>query len=201
MSMAIESLALHDFEDRAARAISRRKLQINAHDLIELLSDLGDASAPITQPDRDFLTTYAGLTDADLTDEVVAGIDAAIAANRAHASVEVRRMSLTTKDVATMLKMAPANVRRAVADGTLYSVKPTADSHHRFPSWQFIGDRHLPGLREVIGALPNDYHPLEVAQFMEETAEALRNMSPSQWLSGGGNIADVVALADGRSWE
>ncbi|MGO1802865.1 MAG: helix-turn-helix domain-containing protein [Microbacteriaceae bacterium] len=199
--MAIESLALHNFEDRAAKAISRRNLQINPRDLVALLADLVDTSAPTTQPDRDFLTTYAGLTDADLTDESVSGVDASISVNRARASVDVQMDSLTTQDVAQMLNMDPANVRRAVTDGTLYSVKPTPGSHHRFPKWQFVGDRALPGMREVISALPDDYHPLEVARFIAEPAETLRNMSPAQWLAGGGNISDVVALADGRSWE
>lgn len=199
--MSIESLALHNFEDRATKAILRRKLQINTRDLIALLADLVDTSAPTTQPDRDFLTTYAGLTEADLEDESISGIDANISANRARASMDVQRDSLTTQDVALMLNMNPANVRRAVLDGTLYSVKPTPGSHHRFPEWQFVGDRPLPGMREVISALPDDYHPLEVARFFAEPAETLRNMSPAQWLAGGGNISDVVALADGRSWE
>ena len=199
--MTLESHALHDFEERAAKAIARRKLQIGTQDLIRLLTDLGETSPPVSGPDRDFLVEYAGLTDAELSDEALAGIDATIGANRARASVEVQNESMTTQEVAQLLGMAPANVRRTVTEGALYSVKPTPSSHHRFPKWQFVDNRPLPGLREVIGALPEDYHPIEVAQFMLEPTDALRSMSPYQWLSEGGRVVDVVHLADGRSWE
>ena len=100
-----------------------------------------------------------------------------------------------------MLGMAPANVRRAVAEGALYSVKTSPASHHWFPRWQFPHRHALPGLREVIGALPSNYHPVEVEEFMTAESDDLRGMSPLMWLAGGGDVAQVVTLADERSWE
>lgn len=199
--MTIEAPTLFDFEERVRGALSRRNLPIDANEFIAVLAELGDTSAPTTAPDLNFLTAHAGVTAEDLTDDALRAVDATIAANRARANVVVAAESWTTDHVAKTLGMAPANVRRAVVEGTLYSVKPTPGSRHRFPSWQFVHGRPLPGMREVISALPQDYHPLEVKEFMTEPAESLRGMSPVQWLSEGGAVSEVVALADGRSWE
>lgn len=201
MTANIESTEFQDLEQRLEKAILQHQLDIKAHDLISLLADVGDASTPTTTSDREFLTQHAGLTDADLSDENVGKVDMVINANRSQAAVEVQRHTLTTQEVAHKIGMAPANVRRSVMVGTLYSVKSSPGAHHRFPDWQFVDDRPLPGLREVISALPNDYHPLEIADFMTEPAETLKNMSPVRWLSAGGDIDNVVALADERSWE
>lgn len=66
---------------------------------------------------------------------------------------------------------------------------------HIFPRWQFTDDGPLPGLRRVLAALPVDYHPLDVAQFMTSDNEALRERSPAQWLANGGSVQTVADLA------
>ena len=158
-------------------------------------------SAPLTRSDRDFLTAYTGLSAEDVTQEAVDAADAEIAANRSAAAMDVKEKSFDTQEVAAALKMAPANVRRAVRDGALFSIKTSPAGHHLFPKWQFPYGRALPGLNAVIGALPRSYHPLEIEEFMTEESEALRGMSPATWLDEGGNLADVVTLADEMAWE
>lgn len=201
MDMTLEAPTLYDFEQRVRETLARRKLPIDAKEFITVLASLGDASAPTTAHDHDFLIAHAGLTEDDLSDDALRVADATIAANRAHANKTVANESWKTETVAEKLGMIPANVRRAVAEGAIYSVKPTPGSHHRYPAWQFINGRPLPGMREVITALPDDYHPLEVKDFMTEPVDALRDMSPVQWLAEGGAIDDVVTLAQGRGWE
>lgn len=199
--MTIESVAINDWEDRLSKSISLHGFSITARDIITILADAAEPSAPTTLHEQDFLTEYAGLTEEDLTPQALSAVDVEIAANRAVAARDVQAASLTTQQVADMLGMAPANVRRSVTEGTLYSVKTSPGSHHWFPLWQFPHRRALPGLREAVSALPRNYHPVEVETFMTEESEALRGMSPVAWLAGGGDVSDVVALADERAWE
>lgn len=199
--MSIESVAFAEWEDRLNKAISSHGLPIAARDIIEVLADSAEPSAPLTAHDHEFLTTHAGLAAADLTPEALSAVELEIGSNRARAAQDVRGRSYDTQQVAAMLKMAPANVRRCVANGTLYSVKTSPGSIHLFPNWQFPHNRMLPGLRDVILALPNNYHPIEVEAFMTERSEALRGMSPVEWLASDGAVAAVSSLADERAWE
>lgn len=199
--MSIESAAIYEWEDRLSKAISRRGLSVSPQDFLAVLSDVADHSAPLTRGDKDFLTTYTGLSDEDLTQEAVDAADTEIAANRSAAAKDVKEKSYDTQEVAAVLKMAPANVRRAVREGALFSVKTSPAGHHLFPRWQFPYGRALPGLNAVISALPRSYHPLEIEEFMTEESEALRGMSPVTWLAEGGNVDEVVTLAEEMAWE
>lgn len=199
--MSIESIAISEWEDRLKESIRRHGLTISSREFMAVLADVAEPSRPITLPERAFLTEHAGLSDEDLTTEALREVDAEIARDRAVAARDVQSESLNTQQVAEMLGMAPPNVRRAVTEGALYSVKTSPGSHHWFPEWQFPHRRILPGLREVISALPRDYHPIEVESFMTEASDELRGMSPVIWLANGGDVAEVVALADERAWE
>lgn len=199
--MAIESVVINEWEDRLTKSISLHGFSITARDIMLVLADASEPSAPVTLLEKHFLTEHAGLTDEDLSPQGLLVVDVEIAGNRAVAARDVQNASINTQEVAEMLGMAPANVRRAVTDGSLYSVKTSPGSHHWFPLWQFPHRRALPGLREVISALPRNYHPIEVETFMTEESDALRGMSPVVWLAGGGDVAEVVALADERAWE
>ena len=59
----------------------------------------------------------------------------------------------------------------------------------------------LPGLPEVLRALPDDLHPLEVSGFLTGRRPELRlrgrDQSPVEWLVRGGDVAEVVAAAEG----
>lgn len=196
-----DSVAITEWEDRLGKAINRHGLAVTPRDIIAVLADAAEPSAPVTATERDFLTEHAGITGSDLTAQALSEVDVEIASNRAVAARDVQRDSLTTQDVAQMLGTAPANVRRLVGDGALYSVKASPGGHHWFPRWQFPHSRALPGLSAVINALPDNYHPVEVEAFMTETSEVLRGMSPVEWLAGGGEPSEAVALADERAWE
>lgn len=199
--MSIESASIYEWEDRLNKAISRHGLAISPQDFMAVLSDLSDRSAPLTGSDRNFLTKHAGLNEEELTQETVDAADIEIAATRSAAAQDVKTRTLDTQNVAALLKIAHANVRRAVREGTLFSVKTSPGGHHLFPDWQFHHERALPGLRAVITALPDNYHPLEIEAFMTSETPELRGMSPVTWLAEGGNVDEVVALADERAWD
>jgi|SRR5690625_2621919 len=71
---------------------------------------------------------------------------------------------------------------------------------HSFPAWQFTDAGPLPELRAVLAAMPEDYHPLDVASVMTSPHESLGDRSPADWLAGGGDPSLVVALVDELGW-
>ncbi|MGC4154469.1 MAG: hypothetical protein QM628_15525 [Propionicimonas sp.] len=52
------------------------------------------------------------------------------------------------------------------------------------------------GLGQVLAAIPEDYHPLDVAAFMTTRNEHLGGRSPVEWLAAGLPPGAVAALAD-----
>lgn len=69
--------------------------------------------------------------------------------------------ALTTAQVATRLKLSTSWVRRLARDRHLYTLPRDRRSGLRFPRWQFDEDGRIPGMADVLGALPLDVHPLE----------------------------------------
>jgi hypothetical protein len=69
----------------------------------------------------------------------------------------------------------------------------------RLPAWQFTERGVLPGLEQVLAALPIDQPALVVAAFMTTPQEDLmarsRAISPSEWLLAGGDPQRVARLA------
>ena len=71
--------------------------------------------------------------------------------------------SRSVGELAAALAVDASRVRHRVGDGALYAVK--VGRTNRFPAWQLdSSDRPIPGLREVLAALPADLHPLEAAR-------------------------------------
>jgi hypothetical protein len=77
------------------------------------------------------------------------------------------------------------------------------EGEYRLPRFQFERRRVLPGLREVMGVLPADLNPLDVAQWFLapnpdlELAGDDAPLSPREWLLRGEPVSAVVALARG----
>lgn len=162
----------------------------------------GDASL-ISPRERAFLLKYTDMTEADFTDEALAAVDRHIARSQAEAARQVMRDALTGGEVATLFDVDEELVNRQARLGDLYSV--TLDGVARcFPRWQFTTDSSpVPGLRRVLAALPDSWHPLDVESFMtrrDDDQELLEGMAPVEWLTSGRAIGAVVALADEMTW-
>ncbi|MBP1325469.1 hypothetical protein JOF28_000701 [Leucobacter exalbidus] len=153
--------------------------------------------------DHDFLIKYAGLTEADLSDEALREGDAELARNRAAAHQQAVAASWDVDRVAVFLNLEPASVRRAASEGALYSFASEVGEAIWFPTWQFTTSGLLPGLQEIVRALPRSYHPVTVRDLMTEpdADEMLGGLSPVQWLTDGHTLADVMVIIDGRSQE
>jgi len=107
--------------------------------------------------------------------------------------------SLSTADVARALKVDPSRVRQRLRERSLYGLD--YDGEKRLPRFQFHGHRVLPGLREVLAALPEQLNPLDVAQWFLSPNEDLEidsensPLSPRAWLLRGEPVTRVAQLA------
>ena len=109
--------------------------------------------------------------------------------------------SYTTTEAAKYLKVDPSRIRQRLREHSLYGID--YDGEKRLPRFQFERQQVLPGLREVIAALPRDLNPLDVAQWFLfpnpdlEIPGREAPASPRDWLLSGAAVEAVVALALG----
>lgn len=111
------------------------------------------------------------------------------------------KASLSAEEVATQLGIDVAQVEHRRADGSLFAF--TTDGEHRYPTWQFTGDRRrpvLPGLARLIRAFPDDKHPASILGFMSTPQESLlvdnERLTPVEWLLQGGNPQRLVDILE-----
>ena len=74
--MTIESVVITEWEARLSRSIDLHGFSISTNDVLAILADAAEPSAPVTLQERDFLTTFAGLTEEDLTPRAQLAVDA-----------------------------------------------------------------------------------------------------------------------------
>jgi hypothetical protein len=107
--------------------------------------------------------------------------------------------SYTTSDASKHLKVDVSRVRQRLREGTLFGIE--YDGERRLPRFQFERRQVLPGLREVLAALPVGMNPLDVAQWFLapnpdlEVGEKI--LSPREWLLRGRPVETVVERARG----
>jgi hypothetical protein len=107
--------------------------------------------------------------------------------------------SYTTSEAAKYLNVDASRIRQRLRGHSLFGID--YDGEKRLPRFQFERKRVIPGLREVIGALPSDLNPLDVAEWFLspnpdlELAEQEAPLSPRQWLLSGQPVETVVGLA------
>jgi hypothetical protein len=107
--------------------------------------------------------------------------------------------SLSASEAARFLKVDVSRIRQRLRERSLYGID--YDGEHRLPRFQFERRRVIPGLRDVIAALPETLNPLDVAEWFLapnpdlELAEHAASLSPRDWLLRGEPVAAVVHLA------
>ena len=108
--------------------------------------------------------------------------------------------SLTTSEAAELLKVDVSRIRQRLRERSLYGIE--YDGERRLPRFQFERQQVLPGLREVMAALPEALNPLDVAEWFLSPNPDLElgtdsPVSPRDWLLRGEPVDAVVALARG----
>ncbi len=107
--------------------------------------------------------------------------------------------SYSTSEAARYLKVDASRVRQRLREHSLFGID--YDGEKRLPRFQFERQHVIPGMREVLGALPEGLNPLDVAEWflspnpdLELDARATP-LSPREWLLQGQAVQPVVALA------
>src|SRR5258705_6447940 len=71
--------------------------------------------------------------------------------------------SFTTSEAADLLQVDVSRIRQRLRERSLYGIE--YDGERRLPRFQFERKQGLPGLREVLSALPEGLNPLDVAEW------------------------------------
>ena len=109
--------------------------------------------------------------------------------------------SYSTSEAASYLKVDASRIRQRLRENSLFGID--YDGEKRLPRFQFERKQVLPGMREVMAALPADLNPLDVAEWflssnpdLEINAQEMP-LSPREWLLKGHAVEEVVKLAQG----
>ncbi len=111
--------------------------------------------------------------------------------------------SYSTSQAAKYLKVDASRVRQRLREHSLLGID--YDGEKRLPRFQFERAKVIPGLREVLAALPEGLNPLDVAEWFLspnpdlEVEDDENPLSPRDWLLSGAPVEAVVALAR-SSW-
>lgn len=110
----------------------------------------------------------------------------------------VFQTALSTAAAAALLQVNPSRVRQRVAERTLLVLNNAGEL--RFPAAQFHGQAEVPGLRQVLPALPHDLKPLEALSWLTTPTDELPGsdgmpQSPREYLLSTGDADTVAALA------
>lgn len=107
--------------------------------------------------------------------------------------------SFTTSDAAALLQVDVSRIRQRLRERSLFGIE--YDGERRLPRFQFERHLVLPGLREVLAALPEALNPLDVAEwFLSPNPDlelSIGAVSPREWLLRGERVDAVVAVARG----
>lgn len=108
---------------------------------------------------------------------------------------ELLRSAMTIEQVADLLEVSRSRVSHRIAAGTLWTI--ALRGRRWVPRWQFTADGHpIPGLSQLVSAIPASLHPLAVEAFMTTARVDFDDRSPVEWLTSGGDpsvIADWLA--------
>ena len=178
-------------------ADSRRR---DPDELVGWLEDALARSAPATlHPDADWTQAEVDILASegvDVSDERPVTLDATAAGYRRY--LDILASGLSVAEAADRLGVTGSRVRQMLGQHLLYGVRPRGRAWV-LPSWQFAGDRLLPGVEVVNQALPRDCHPLAVDGFLRTDQPELEvggtTLSPLAWLRQGGDPSVVQALA------
>ncbi|MEP6798876.1 MAG: helix-turn-helix domain-containing protein [Lapillicoccus sp.] len=172
---------------------------VDEHELAELLADRlrerpAVGSVDLTEAEATFWDRHAGLPLAPAA--AAASAAAALLGDELVSVADQAASSLTTEQVASLLRVDRTRVAHRIRHGELYAFR--LGRQQRLPRWQFTGSKGrqvLPGLERVLAVLPEGLHPLSVEGFFATPDPDLGDSTPAQWLSSGGDPEVVVREA------
>ena len=183
-----------------AELMTQRGLPVSEGDLVTALEEAllrriaPAGAATLSQPAQQFLNEHGAIPHTDATDPAASAVTTTAAD-----MIALIETSGTGEEAAKLLGVDASTVRGRISRGELYAIR--VGRKNRLPAWQFTTQGALPHLGQVLAALPQDLHPLEVQALFELPSTELtinsQPMSPRTWLAGGGAPAPVIELATG----
>lgn len=126
--------------------------------------------------------------------------EAAIQQDRAVAAAktleEMLASSLTIEEAATSLGLSRSRISHRLRDQSLYAF--TIQGRRYLPRWQVsegsggVVSDVIPGLAQIVPAIPREMHPLAVEAFMTDPLEELGDKSPVDYLCSYGRVEVIV---------
>ena len=107
--------------------------------------------------------------------------------------------SLSAAQAAKLLNVDVSRIRQRLRERSLFGLEH--EGSWRLPSFQFERRRVIPGLAQVLKALPEDLFPLDVVDWfvLPEADLQLENdptpLSPREWLLSGRPVEPVAGIA------
>lgn len=105
--------------------------------------------------------------------------------------------ALSVAEAAKRLRVDQSRIRQLLSNGSLYGLKVKGE--WRLPRFQFTTRGLVPGIQQLLRALPEDLHPVEVLTWLSSPDPDLevgeQSLSPLEWVRSGGDPerASVVA--------
>lgn len=170
-------------------------------DFAGLLVERAPRRSTMTEDERAWLIDSGAMTAEEIDEAEKAVAGGALSRMELRSRITPIATALSTKEVADRLQIDETRVRHRLAKDGLYSIK--VDGRHRFPEWQFAEDTStlLPGLKQVIQALPDDLDPASVEGLMTSEQDNLllqgAPVTPREWLQAGGSVDDVIDVIEG----
>jgi hypothetical protein len=188
---------------RTSDVLRRRGIEVTEEEFAALLDDALGAVQPTHAPDPRRV-----LTGPEVTALTAGGADLAArspgepgpAAEAAATLGALLASSLTVASAAARLGVDASRVRHRLLEGSLYGIRLRGG--WRLPAFQFTAtDGLVPGVAEVLTAVPRDLHPLAVQRWLTAPSPDLliddSPVSPLAWLEAGGAPVPVATLAAG----
>lgn len=156
-------------------------------------------AAPLTAGEVDYLTAHAGGTATIVASWDPVDEHRRRTVGRARTVKQLVTESLSRAEAAKLLGVDPSGVSRRVKDKALWTYRVA--SRARIPSWQFADGTPLPGLPQVVPAIPAGASALDVSALMTTAQDELGGRTPARWLAEGRDPAPVAELlADLDRW-
>jgi len=192
-----EDHAFNDVRDDAAAA---RRIGEAARDARQYLDDIDDTP----RPEMNTLEYMQAAAELEVVlRQLLGAIDAVTADNR----TEGKDRPLTASErefiaAAGMNPNPPRDERRRVEDWLVWSAIKT--DHERATLDRLIEMTAvdiIPGLREVLDAVPADYSDLGTFTVLRSPMEELGGLTPTQWLLLGGDTDTVRSLIQDLTYD
>lgn len=177
-------------------ALTRAGLRVESDEFLSLVEDAARRLSPVDPNPAEYFSVdqRAVLADVglDLATQRTGERDPRARAVALHAVL--RDTALTVAGAAERIGVDASRIRHRLAGGQLVGWKDRGG--WRLPVWQFTDDDVLPGLAEVLAAVPADQPALVVAAFMTTPQLELGDppVAPREWLLAGGAPTQVARL-------